>query len=291
MTPKTAVGQSSPTHPRRVGSPGRLMIYGALVVLVLLFGLPFVFMISGSFKTNAEVFKIPLSLWVDDPTLNNYDRLLKGQTINYVQMYWNSTIVAVLETWLTVFVSALVGWGFAKYVFPGRNFLFLLVVATLALPFQVIIVPLFQMMVQFGWMNTFWALIVPGAVSAFGAFFMRQSMLSVPNELLDAGRIDGANDWGLFWHIGLPLTRGALTVLSVITFLRSWNELLWPAVVLRSEDKFTLPLGISALDGYTQIEYGMILAGAFLSVLPIIVLFVLGGKNLLDNLTVGAVKG
>jgi ABC-type glycerol-3-phosphate transport system permease component len=289
MIQKVALNNSTRSTQKR--SWGRVLLYVGLGLLVVLFGLPFVFMITASFKTNAEVFKIPLSLWIDNPTLENYRRLLAAEVIPYLRMYGNSTLIAVLETWLTVLVSALVGWGFAKYVFPGRNFLFLLVVATLALPFQVVIVPMFQMMVQFGWMDTFWALIVPGAVSAFGAFFMRQSMMSVPNELLDAGRIDGCNDWGLFWHIGLPLTRGALAVLSVITFLRSWNELLWPSVVLRSEENFTLPVGIAALDGFTQVQYGMIMAGSFLSVLPIIVLFVLGGKNLLDNLTVGAVKG
>jgi ABC-type glycerol-3-phosphate transport system permease component len=289
MIQKVALNNSTRSTQKR--SWGRVLLYVGLGLLVVLFGLPFVFMITASFKTNAEVFKIPLSLWIDNPTLENYRRLLAAEVIPYLRMYGNSTLIAVLETWLTVLISALVGWGFAKYVFPGRNFLFLLVVATLALPFQVVIVPMFQMMVQFGWMDTFWALIVPGAVSAFGAFFMRQSMMSVPNELLDAGRIDGCNDWGLFWHIGLPLTRGALAVLSVITFLRSWNELLWPSVVLRSEENFTLPVGIAALDGFTQVQYGMIMAGSFLSVLPIIVLFVLGGKNLLDNLTVGAVKG
>jgi ABC-type glycerol-3-phosphate transport system permease component len=248
-------------------------------------------MVTGSFKTNAEVFSLPISLWVNNPTLENFRRLLAGEVIPYVRMFWNSTVIGVAETLLTVLVSTLVGWGFAKYQFPGKNLLFLLLVATLALPFQVIIVPLFQMMIQFRWLDTFWALIVPGAVSAFGAFFMRQAMLSIPNELLDAGRIDGANEWHLFWHIGLPLSRGAIAVLSVINCLRSWNELLWPAVALRSPENFTLPLGIQALDGYTQVEYGMIVAGSLLSVLPIIVIFVIGGKNLLDNLTTGSVKG
>jgi ABC-type glycerol-3-phosphate transport system permease component len=283
--------EPSPVLQRRKPRLARAMLYGLLVLLTIFFGVPFVFMVTGSFKTNAEVFSLPISLWVNNPTLENFRRLLTGEVIPYVRMFWNSTVIGVAETLLTVLVSTLVGWGFAKYQFPGKNLLFLLLVATLALPFQVIIVPLFQMMIQFRWLDTFWALIVPGAVSAFGAFFMRQAMLSIPNELLDAGRIDGANEWHLFWHIGLPLSRGAIAVLSVITFLRSWNELLWPAVALRSPENFTLPLGIQALDGYTQVEYGMIVAGSLLSVLPIIVIFVIGGKNLLDNLTTGSVKG
>ncbi|MCZ7543264.1 MAG: carbohydrate ABC transporter permease [Anaerolineae bacterium] len=133
-------------------------------------------------------------------------------------------------------------------------------------------------------------MIVPGAISAFGAFFMRQSMVSIPNELLDAARIDGASEWGIFWRIGIPLSTGALTVLGLLTFLGAWNDYLWPVIVLRTAERLTLPIGLAKLVGLYKVEYGMILAGAFLAILPIVAIFIAGRNQILNNLTVGAVK-
>jgi len=185
----------------------------------------------------------------------------------------------------------MVGWGFAKYEFYGKRVLFLLLLVTLTIPFQVTLVPLFLMMVKMNLLDTYWAVILPGAVQAFGAFFMRQAMLSVPNELLDAARVDGVSEWRIFWQIGIPLSRGALSVLALLTFLVAWNDYLWPLIVLRSTEMFTYPIGLASLVGLYKVEYGMILAGAFLASLPVIVVFLAGRNQLLSNLTVGAVKG
>jgi ABC-type glycerol-3-phosphate transport system permease component len=173
----------------------------------------------------------------------------------------------------------------------GKNILFIFLLATLTLPFQVTVVPLFLLMLRIGWIDSYWAIIIPGAISAFGVFFMRQNMLGIPDELLDAARIDGASEWGIYWRVGLPLARGALSVLAVLVFLGSWNDYLWPLIVLRTAEKFTYPVGLATLVGLYKIEYGMILAGAFLATLPIILIFVIGRNHLLTNITLGAIKG
>jgi arabinosaccharide transport system permease protein len=269
----------------------RALIYCALLAVVILVGAPFAYMIVGSFKFNADIFSYPLSFIPQDPTLENYQRLLSGSEIPYIRQFANSLFVAVTQTILTLFVASLVGWGFAKYEFRGKRVLFLVLLATMTFPFQVTLVPLFLLMVNIGWLDSYWAIIIPGAISAFGAFFMRQNMLAVPNDLIDAARIDGASEWGIFWRVGLPLARGALSVLAVLVFLGAWNDYLWPLIVLRTTEKFTYPVGLATLVGLYKVEYGMILAGAFLATLPIIAIFIAGRNQLLDNITLGAVKG
>jgi ABC-type glycerol-3-phosphate transport system permease component len=269
----------------------RLLVYGALAVSAVLVGMPFVYMITGSFKPHAEIFSYPLTILPQTPTWNNYARLLGGGEIPYVRQFGNSLFVAVAQTLLTLLVASMVGWGFAKFEFKGKHALFLFVLATLTFPFQVTLVPLFLLMVRIRWLDTYWAIILPGAVSAFGAFFMLQTMLAVPNDLVDAARIDGASEWGIYWRVGLPLARGALSVLAVLVFLGAWNDYLWPLIVLRSAEKFTYPVGLATLVGLYKIEYGMILAGAFLATLPIVVIFVAGRNHILANVTLGAVKG
>jgi arabinosaccharide transport system permease protein len=295
---KTAV----PVQPQTIETSGlwaaygrpwaeRFGIYALLLVFAVITGAPFLYMISGSFKFNAEIFSYPLTFVPRTPTLDNYARLLSGSEIPYVRQFGNSVIVAVSQTLLTLLISSMVGWGFAKFEFKGKRALFLFLLATLMFPYQVTLVPLFLLMLGLGWLDTYWAIVIPGAISAFGVFFMRQNMLAIPDELIDAARIDGASDWGIYWRIGLPLARGALSVLAVLVFLGSWNDYLWPLIVLRSADKFTYPVGLATLVGLYRVEYGMILAGAFLATLPVVAIFIAGRKYLLENIAIGAIKG
>ncbi|HLV36279.1 MAG TPA: carbohydrate ABC transporter permease [Spirillospora sp.] len=267
------------------------LLYAALFLFAILVGIPFLYMITGSFKTNGEIFSYPISLGVQNPTTNNYERLLSGEEVPYLRQMGNSVIIAVSQTLLTLLVSSMVGWGFAKYDFRGRTALTIFLLATFAIPFQVTLVPLFQLMVNVGLLDNFLGVILPSSLSAFGAFFMRQSMMSIPGELLDAARIDGATEWGLFWRIGIPLSRGALSILAVLVFLSAWNDYLWPLIVLRSPENFTYPLGLATLHGLYKVEYGMILGGAFIATLPVVIIFVAGRKQILSNLTIGAIKG
>jgi arabinosaccharide transport system permease protein len=200
-------------------------------------------------------------------------------------------IVAASTTVLALAVSSLTGYGFAKFEFRFRRLLFLIVLATLMVPVQITLVPLFLLMHAFGWLDSLKALIVPGAFNAFGVFFMRQSMLSVPTELLDAARIDGSSELGLYWRIALPLTRAGLTVLGILVFLNAWNDFLWPVIVLSSDSTMTVPVGLASLVGLYKVHYGMIMAGAFLSTVPIVVAFVVLRNQFLSGLTAGAFKG
>jgi arabinosaccharide transport system permease protein len=267
------------------------LIYAALFCFAVLVGVPFLYMITGSFKTNGEIFNYPVTLFVQEPTINNYERLLSGKEVPYLRQMLNSVIVAVGQTLLTLFIASLVGWGFAKYEFRGKMLLTVLLLATVAIPFQVTLVPLFQLVVNLNLLDNFLGVILPSSLSAFAAFFMRQAMVSVPDELLDSARMDGASEWGIYWRIGLPLVRGALAVLAVLVFLGAWNDYLWPLIVLRSPENFTYPLGLATLQGLYKVEYGMILGGSFIATLPVVLIFIAGRKHLLDNMTVGAVKG
>ncbi len=266
------------------------VLYSILFLFAVLVGIPFLYMFTGALKTNGQLFSFPINLLAPEPTYSNYERLLGGEEIPYLAQMVNSVIIAVTQSSLTLLFASMVGWGFAKYEFRGKTFLTIFLLFTFAIPFQVTLVPLFQMIVRLGLLDNFLGVILPSSVSAFGAFFMRQAMVSIPSELLDAGRIDGASEWGLYWRIGLPLSRGALSILAVLVFLTAWNDYLWPLIVLRTPEKFTYPVGLATLNGLYKIEYGMILAGSFIATLPIVLIFVAGRNQILDNLTIGAVK-
>ena len=232
-----------------------------------------------------------MRLLPDGVTWKNYSDLFHTDLFPFVRQVGNSLAISILTTLLVLVVSASTGWGFAKYEFPLRGLLFVVLLATLTLPMQIAIVPLFDLMVSLHWLDTYQAVILPSGASAFGAFFMRQAMLAVPDDMVQAARIDGASEFRIFLTMGLPLTRGALSVLAVLSFLASWNDFLWPSIVLRTTDRQTYPVGLAGLQGLYQTQYGMVLAGSFLVTVPIIVLFVAGRRHILDNLTLGSVRG
>lgn len=269
----------------------RGLVYAVLLVGMVLTGAPFLYMVTGSFKTDDEIYSLPLTFFPETPTIMNYTRLLSGEAIPYVQQFGNSVIIGVSQTLLTLIICSMGGWAFAKYEFRGKRVLFLFLLGTLTLPGQVTLIPLFLMMLRIGWVDSYLAIIVPGALNAFGIFFLRQTMLAVPGELLDAARIDGASERGIYWRIGLPLSRGPMSVLALLVFLTSWNDYLWPLIVLRSAEKFTYPVGLATLVGLFTVEYGMILAGAFLATLPVLLIFLAGRSHILDNITTGSIKG
>lgn len=265
-------------------------LYLILGIGILVTAAPYIWEISCSFKLNSEIFSFPLTLFPKQPTFSNYARLIQGEEIPFLRQFMNSCIVSVGYTVLTLFVSSLVGYGFAKFEFPGKRPLFIVVLASMMIPQQVLLVPLFLLMNSFRWINTYYAVIIPGAFYAFGAFFMRQVMLSVPSDLIDAARIDGASEFGIFWRVALPLSKGGFWVLGVVLFLTSWNLYLWPVIALRTEEMFTLPVGLATLLGLYKVEYGMLMAGAFLATLPIIIFFISRRKQFIAGLVSGAFK-
>lgn len=267
----------------------RTLLYVFLIVLLLVFALPLLWALSASFKDRADIFSYPPKLWPSPATLANYRGLLDGNP------FWSwlltSTAVALISTAASVLLCALAGFAFAKYRFRGKNALFNIMFSSLAVPFAVIVVPLFIMVAKAHLATPYFALVVPWVAPAFGIFMMRQFVeQSVPDALLDAARVDGCTEFGLFWRVVLPLLRPALGALGVWSFLNSYNSLIWPLIVVSDPGDYTLPMGLQALFAATGRQYDLVLAGAVLAAIPSLVVFFVLRKQLLEGLTAGAVK-
>jgi ABC-type glycerol-3-phosphate transport system permease component len=264
--------------------------YTAIAGLSVAMIFPFIWMLSSSFKPFSEIFA-GNSFLPQSPTLANYQSLFQQNTA--LLKLWNSFYIAASATAISVFLCALGGYSFAKFRFPGRGVLFSLMLASMALPFAVVMVPLFVMMRNlFHWIDTPWPLIIPGAANAFGIFFMRQYMLSVPDEMLDAARVDGASEFGIFWRIVLPTSVPGLISLSIIFFMSSWNNFLWPLAILHSDPMQTVPVMLNSLQGPPgRTAFDVLMAGSVVSVLPMLGLFLVLQRHLVAGITSGAIKG
>lgn len=280
---------------RKRGGPmdgGRLnlMFMNTVVLLgVLVSAIPFIYMITASFRHQGELYSLPVTIMPREWTGHNYEKLF-GDT-NFVIWYGNTIFTAGIRTVLGVYFAALAGAAFAKYEFRFKRLCFFIVLATLTLPFHVILIPLFLLMRDFGWVDSYLAVIVPGIVGAFNVFLMRQYIEAVPDELMDAARIDGASEIGIFHRIIIPLVRPALGVVAILTFVNTWNDFLWPLVVLHDDTKYLLSIGIATMDGPYDVEIGAIMAASFLSTLPILIVFVLMQRQIIAGLTQGAIRG
>jgi ABC-type glycerol-3-phosphate transport system permease component len=268
----------------------KLAVYLVLAAVSAFMVFPFVWMLVSSLKPFTEIFAGTHFLpqhW----TLHNFSSFF--HQADAVRAIWNSFYIATSTTALSLFLCALGGYGFAKFRFVGRNFLFGFVIATLAVPFAVIVVPLFVMMRNtFHWVDTPWPLIVPWAANAFGIFFMRQYMLSIPDEILDAARVDGASEPRIFLRIVLPVCKPALVSLGIIVFIASWNNFLWPLVVLPSPHNWTLPLVLRSLQGPPgRTPYDVLMAGSVVSTLPLVIGFLVFQRRLVSGIMAGGVKG
>jgi ABC-type glycerol-3-phosphate transport system permease component len=264
--------------------------YALLVITCAAMAFPFVWMLTSSLKPFEEIFAGDTFL-PSQPTLQNYVSLF--EQADALLKIWNSLFIAVTATVLSVFLCALGGYAFAKFRFPGRAMLFSVMLASLAVPFAVVMVPLFVMMRNvFHWIDTPWPLIVPGAANAFGIFFMRQYMFSVPDEMLDAARVDGASEFGIFLRIVLPTSLPGLVSLAIIFFMASWNNFLWPSAVLRSPENYTVPLMLNSLQGPPgRTAFDVLMAGSVVSLLPLLVVFLILQRQLIAGITAGSIKG
>jgi lactose/L-arabinose transport system permease protein len=278
-----------PARPRL--SIGRLEAYVAVVVTSLFMVTPFAWMLASSFKPFDEIFRAPPTLIPLHATIDNYVNLF-DQGRAWLKL-WNSFYMAISATALSVLLCSLGGYAFAKFRFPGRDLLFNLMLATMVIPFAVLLVPLFVMMRNtFHWIDTPWPLIVPGAANAFGIFFMRQYLLSTPDEMLDAARVDGASELRIFRSIVLPTSLPGLATLGIVFFMARWNDFLWPLAVLHNEPIQTLPLMLIGLHGPPgRTAYDLLMAGSVVSVLPLLVVFLFLQRYFMAGLTAGAIKG
>jgi ABC-type glycerol-3-phosphate transport system permease component len=266
-------------------------VLGNLVLLSLIFltVVPYVYMVSASFKPGDELFSIPVRMFPDSLYLGNFELLF--EKTNFVRWFFNSVFVGVSRTALAVLISLMAGYAFAKFDFRLKNTLFILLLATLTLPIYVLIVPLYDMMVAFGWTDTYIALILPVAAQAIGVFLTRQYLLSIPDEILDSARVDGAGEWSVFWRIVVPLSWPVIAVMAILFFTTSWNDYIWPLVVLTEDRMFTVSLGLPTLVSPYGQEYGAVMAGSFLSTVPIVILFLIMQRRFIEGITRGALKG
>jgi multiple sugar transport system permease protein len=253
---------------------------------------PLVWMISASFKPLGEIYAYPPTIIPREFTTAHYSRLFTDWP--FATWYINSLLVAIIVTVAVLFFTSLAGFGFAKYQFKGSKILFMLLLGSTMIPFQLILVPLFIFMSQLSWTNSYFALIVPFMAPAVGIFLMRQFILSIPSELIEAARIDGASEFTIYWRVVLPLTRPALAAQAVLTFLGSWNSFLWPLAVLHNQLTMTLPVGMAAMVGGvtagSEPPIGASMAAATVVTIPVILIFVAVQKQYIAGLTAASVK-
>lgn len=268
----------------------RLAAVYAVLLLVTVFTMgPFLWMIGGSFMTQAEITG-PEAHWIPRaPTLENYRFLFAS--VSFPTYIVNTVFVASVTAIITTLISAMGGYALAKYEFRGRRLVTILVLSTMLLPPVVLLAPLFKLVDALGLIDRFWGIILPGVASGFGVLIMRQYMLSVPNAVIDAGRLDGAREWRIFWSLVLPLVRPIASALMIFTFLASWNSYLWPMIVLRDERNYLLTMAVTNVVAWIhQQNYGVVLAGTLISIAPIIAMFLWLQREFISGLTLGAVK-
>jgi ABC-type glycerol-3-phosphate transport system permease component len=267
----------------------RIIVYFTLLVGALISLFPFYWMLISSFKPREDMFKFPPELFPERFSLLGFSNLLT-KTL-FARNMFNSFLVAIVFTILSVFLCSLCGYAFAKLRFPGRNFLFGVVIATMSLPFEVTLVPLFNLMAKIHWVNTYAAVIVPFAATAWGVFLMRQALLDIPDELLDAARIDGASEFQIYYKVVVPVSKPALGALATLQFLASWNDYIWPLIVLTENKMMTVPVALALFKSGYFADYSSIAAGALLASLPIILVFFVLQKYFVSGALFGSVKG
>jgi multiple sugar transport system permease protein len=260
-----------------------LLIAGAFVMI-----LPFVWMVSTSFKPQSETISFPPRLLPINPTLDNYINVF--QRLNIERLYLNTAFVAVTKTIINVYTSSLIGYIFGKFTFRGRDILFYTILATWIIPFEVYMIPLYVMMVKAGLGNSYWALILPEISSAYAIFLFRQFMFTIPNDLLDAGRIDGAGEWYIFHRLILPLSRPVVATLVAFYFMWNWNDFLWPLIVISSPEKYVLPVGLAVFVNDVGTQYGVTMAGATLAIVPVLIIFLLMQRHIIQGITLTGLK-
>lgn len=291
ITPTTA----PPTEPERQSAPSRhrqprgVALHLALTAGLILMVGPFVWMILGSFKTTSELRQLPPTWIPEDPTLANYRDLF--DRLDFPRYFFNSTIVALAITAGNLLFCSMLGYALAKLDFPGKRVLFALMLGTLMVPAFVTFMPLFVLVSNMGMANTHAGLILPWVAGAFGAFLMRQFILGIPDELLDAARVDGAGEYTIFFRIVLPLCGPALATLGVLTFLTHWNSFLWPLVMASTEEMYTLPVALALFSiGQQESNVALQMAGSVVVVLPVIVLFFAMQRYVIQGIATTGIK-
>ncbi|NLB91234.1 MAG: carbohydrate ABC transporter permease [Clostridiales bacterium] len=255
--------------------------------------MPFIFLLQSSFKPAQEMVRNGLRFQLDfkNFSLDNYRLLYTERNAIYLRWYLNSVIILVLQVAGGLFTSSLVGYSLGKYEFKGRNFIFLLILIVMMIPVEILILPLYKQMDSMGMINSYGGVVLPFLVSVTGVFFFRQYTLGLPVELMEAGRIDGCSEYGIYFKIMMPLMLPAFGAMTILMAMNSWNAMVWPMIVLRTTEMQTLPIGLQSLLTPYGNNYDLLIAGAVMSVVPIVIIFLLNQKSFIAGMTAGSVKG
>ena len=266
----------------------------ALMILIAIFAMvPFAFMFMSSLKPGTEMMRYGLTLRLDPEisSFENYTALNTYRDGVYWHWYKSSAVIMVMQTGIGLFFGSLVGYGLAMYEFRGKNLIFTLVLIVMMLPFEILLLPMYQMMIRMKMMDHYFGVVIPYLVPPFMIFFFRQYCLGIPRELMEAGRIDGCTDYGIFWRIMVPILIPAFGAMTILSCMNSWNNLLWPMIILQSETKHTIPIGMGTTITPYGNAYDVLMPGAVMAVVPIIVIYLFAQKTFIAGLTAGSVKG
>jgi cellobiose transport system permease protein len=269
---------------------GRIFTYLALTVGAVIMLLPYYWLAVMASNTTDQIYASPPTLTFGSHLFSNIGQVF--DRIDFFGSLVNTVIVAVATTFLVLFFDSLAAFTFAKYRFPGSSVLFAILLATFVVPMQLASIPQFSIMAAFGWVGSLKALVIPAAANAFGIFWMRQYCeAALPDELLEAARVDGCGFFRTYWNVALPLLRPALAFLGIFTFVTAWNDYLWPLVVLINSDHVTLQVALSQLNGVYVKDYSVVMAGTLVAIVPLIIMFLFGARNFIKNVAAGALKG
>lgn len=262
-----------------------ILSLGAVVMVV-----PFIWMLLTSLKPAPEL--VQFRFFPENPTLENYQRVL--QTSSFARWYLNSILIAVFSTTSVAFFDSLVGYTLNKFQFPGKNIIFIGILATLMIPTEMLIIPWYTMSVRWGWQlgaAQYWGIAFPGLITATGIFLMRQFFDGVPSELLDAARIDGLHEFGIWWRVAMPLVRPAIAALCIFNFIGNWNAYLWPLIVASSREFYTLPVGLSFFRGESTTEWEKIMTAASMATVPLLIVFIIFQRQIIKGIALTGLKG
>ena len=268
-------------------APGRVIAWLLLLAGGLLMLTPLLFMFSTSLKDSADIYD--LRLIPAAPTLDNYKTVLSDG--RFLRWFWNSLAIATIVTLSNVFFDSLVGYTLAKFQFRGRYLVFLAILSTLMIPTEMLVIPWYVMAKNFGWLDSYWGIMFPGMMTAFGTFLMKQFFETVPNDFIEAARVDGLNEFQIWWKVALPLVTPALSALAIFTFLGNWTAFFWPLIVTTSKELYTLPVGLSSFAVEQQIQWEMIMTGAAIATIPTLIVFIVLQRYIVRGVMLAGLKG
>ncbi len=281
-----------------------ILLHLIITPLALLFLVPIAWMLIAATLPNSEIISSPPSLTFGSALTENWNDLnsrfitpsrntsgLDLSQLGYARVMLNSILIAVVYTVLATLISAMAGYAFAKFEFRGKTLLFGIIIATMTIPYSIVVIPQFLLVArELGLSNTYWAVILPSLASTLGIFFMRQSLVSLPDELLDAARVDGANEFRIFFQIVLPISLPSMAAIAIVLFLAQWNDYLWPLLVLTDSASYTIPVALGTLVGLTNISWGGIMIGTSLATIPFLIMFLFLQRYFIAGISAGALK-